>query len=245
VRNDSTRCGDKRCHTTLSTPISSCSTPTQVKGPPVLLLRGWTCDGNDWAWLSSDLEVVHRVIVADHRGHGRSSIVDGPYGAIPMAHDAATLLSELQLTSAVMVGHSMGTLVASALTVEHPARVRALVLVDPVYGVPDEPFRSSPLSVRTPWKSRRPASQASTLTRARHGCPPGIAVGSKEHWRRGRPKLPRPSTKDPTASDGHRSEPPTCLAGGVRSSPSTPARVQRADWDRHAPWLTRSHRRLA
>jgi pimeloyl-ACP methyl ester carboxylesterase len=73
-----------------------------------------------------------RVIVPDHHGRGRSSVVGDPYGAIAMAIDAPGLLSHLELTGVVVVGHSMGTLVASALAVDHPALVRAHVLVDRV-----------------------------------------------------------------------------------------------------------------
>ncbi len=107
-------------------------------GPPVLLLHGWTCDGNDWAWLSANLCTDHRVINVDQRGHGRSTVVEGPYGAKTMADDSARLLRRLGIEGAVVIGHSMGTLVASALAVEHSSLVRALVLVDPVYGQPDD-----------------------------------------------------------------------------------------------------------
>jgi pimeloyl-ACP methyl ester carboxylesterase len=117
-------------------------------GPGVLLLHGWTCDGSDWAWLATDLAVDHRVVVVDHRGHGRSSVVDGPYGAKPMAADAAALLRHLGMEDVVAVGHSMGTLVACALAVEAPSLIRALALVDPVYGQSDELVGASAAAVR-------------------------------------------------------------------------------------------------
>lgn len=108
------------------------------EGQPVLCLHGWTCDGTDWSWLSADLGRDHRMIVMDQRGHGRSSLGDGRFGAIVMASDAAELLDELGVSDAIVVGHSMGTLVASALAVERPELVRSLVLVDPVFGYPRE-----------------------------------------------------------------------------------------------------------
>jgi pimeloyl-ACP methyl ester carboxylesterase len=107
-------------------------------GPPVLLLHGWTCDGSDWSWLTQDLLRDHQVIVPDHRGHGRSSVPAGPYGPAAMAGDAAALLTSLNVQRAVVGGHSMGTIVASALAVEHPDLVSALALVDPVYGQVDD-----------------------------------------------------------------------------------------------------------
>jgi pimeloyl-ACP methyl ester carboxylesterase len=107
-------------------------------GPAVLMLHGIGCDGNDWSWLVSDFADDHRVIVADHRGHGQSTPNAGPYDAKTLAEDAANVLRRLSIEDAVVIGHSLGGLVASALAVEHPDMVTALVLVDPAYGYTDE-----------------------------------------------------------------------------------------------------------
>jgi pimeloyl-ACP methyl ester carboxylesterase len=107
------------------------------RGPSVLMLHGWTCDGADWSWLAGDLAVDHRVVVPDLRGHGRSTrTVDG-YGARTLVDDMVRLLGHLAIEHAVVVGHSMGAIVASVMAVEHPDMVSALVLVDPKYGLPD------------------------------------------------------------------------------------------------------------
>ncbi len=107
-------------------------------GPAVLLLHGWSCDSHDWSWLIADLVADHRVIAVDLRGHGRSQVLDGPYNPQVMAADALQLLRRLDVTSVAVVGHSMGTIVASALALAAPELVAGLVLVDPVYGVPVE-----------------------------------------------------------------------------------------------------------
>ena len=107
-------------------------------GPAVLMLHGWACDGSDWIWLATDLAADHRVIVVDHRGHRRSTPTAGPYGPKVLADDAVKLLRHLSIDRAVVVGHSMGGLVASVLAVEYPDMVTALVLVDPGYGYTDD-----------------------------------------------------------------------------------------------------------
>jgi pimeloyl-ACP methyl ester carboxylesterase len=108
-------------------------------GDPVLLLHGWSCDSHDWSFqIPALLEAGYRVIALDHRGHGRSSAPDGSYRPQVLADDAAALLTELGVESAVVGGHSMGTVVASALAVRHPDLVRGLFLVDPVYAATDE-----------------------------------------------------------------------------------------------------------
>ncbi|MGK2904440.1 MAG: alpha/beta hydrolase [Mycobacterium sp.] len=107
-------------------------------GPAVVMLHGWTCDGTDWSWLASDFEVDHRVVVPDLRGHGRSTRKVDNFGMEILAEDVAALLRNLDLERVIVVGHSMGTVVASVLAIEHPDLVAALVLVDPKYGIADE-----------------------------------------------------------------------------------------------------------
>lgn len=103
-------------------------------GPAVLLLHGWTCDSHDWIFqMPMLLDHGYQVIALDHRGHGRSSAPHGSYAPQVLADDAAALLRHLQIESAIVFGHSMGTTVASALAVRHAALVRALVFSDPVY----------------------------------------------------------------------------------------------------------------
>ncbi|KAK0645238.1 Non-heme haloperoxidase [Lasiodiplodia hormozganensis] len=104
-------------------------------GAPILLLHGWTCDHLDWSWQQPFLQSLgFQTIAIDHRGHGRSGVLPGDnYGPEILADDAAALLSHLGVDKAIVMGHSLGTVVASALAVRHPEKVKALVLVDPVY----------------------------------------------------------------------------------------------------------------
>lgn len=103
-------------------------------GPPLLLVHGWGSDSHEWDWHVAALAERYRVIVADLRGHGRSPVP--PAGNTPAAM-AADLAALLDGEPAVAVGHSMGGQVVSVLAVEHPELVRAVVTVDPGYGVPE------------------------------------------------------------------------------------------------------------
>jgi len=109
------------------------------QGRPVLMLHGRACDGTDWSWQAPELERRYRVLVVDQRGHGHSDAPRGSYRAQVLADDAAALLEAVAPgQAAVVFGHSMGGVVASALAVRHPELVAGLVLVDPAYTVPDE-----------------------------------------------------------------------------------------------------------
>ena len=71
-----------------------------------------------------------RVIAYDNRGHGLSEKLYDPtlYGAPIMAEDARHLLDHLDIGRADVMGYSMGARIATFLVVNHPRRVRSLVL---------------------------------------------------------------------------------------------------------------------
>lgn len=102
-------------------------------GQPVLLIHGWACDGSDWSWLSTALVGEYRVVVPDLRGHGRSATGEG-YRPEDFAADILDLMLGLDLTNVVLVGHSLGGIVASLIAESHPHLVAGIVLFDPSYG---------------------------------------------------------------------------------------------------------------
>ncbi len=108
--------------------------------PAMLFVHGYSCDSHDWMHQLAHFTRAHRVIAVDLRGHGRSSAPEGGYEAKTYAADLAALLGRLGVGPVVAVGHSMGGGVVSALAVEHPELVSAVVCVDPSYLVPDEVY---------------------------------------------------------------------------------------------------------
>ena len=79
-------------------------------GQPVVLIHGYPLDGSSWEKQTAALlQAGHRVITYDRRGFGRSSKVTEGYDYDTFAADLNTLLSDLDLNDAVLVGFSMGT----------------------------------------------------------------------------------------------------------------------------------------
>ncbi|KAF6826320.1 hypothetical protein CMUS01_09475 [Colletotrichum musicola] len=120
----------------------------------VLLIPGITCDLHDWNWqVPFLLGRRFRVITPDPRGQGRSSApaptpditsYPGP-GANPSivdyypqstAEDFVALLCDLDVSSAVLVAHSLSTAAAYHLASTRPDLIRALVILDPLHSVP-------------------------------------------------------------------------------------------------------------
>lgn len=97
--------------------------------PPVVLLHGWIGSTADWDLVVDGLARDRRVLAYDHRGHGASPH-GGPYDFASLVGDLATWMDAHDIASAHVVGHSMGGVVAMKYALEHPERVRSLVLVD-------------------------------------------------------------------------------------------------------------------
>jgi non-heme chloroperoxidase len=79
-------------------------------GQPVVLIHGYPLSGRAWdKQLPVLLEAGYRVITYDRRGFGKSSQPVVGYDYDTFADDLRTLLEYLDLSDAVLVGHSMGT----------------------------------------------------------------------------------------------------------------------------------------
>lgn len=98
-------------------------------GPPLVLIGGLGLDVSECGQLIDALATRYRVLAFDNRGAGRSDKPDVPYTISQMADDAAGLMRALGIERAHVVGMSLGGRIALDLALEHPQRVRSLILV--------------------------------------------------------------------------------------------------------------------
>ena len=100
-------------------------------GRPVVLVHGWSLDATTWEHQVAALTAAGlRCITYDRRGHGRSEDPGHGYDADTLADDLAGLVDRLDLTDAVLVGHSMGGgEVVRCLARHGSSRVSAIALV--------------------------------------------------------------------------------------------------------------------
>jgi 3-oxoadipate enol-lactonase len=97
-------------------------------GPTIVLLHGWTVSADlNWWHAYEPLRDVGRVIAVDHRGHGRGIRSEQPFTLEAAADDVAGLLETLGVTSAIVVGYSMGGPISMLLWHRHPRLVSGLV----------------------------------------------------------------------------------------------------------------------
>ncbi len=94
--------------------------------------------GNNFAgvYFGGPMDVLRkegfRVIVPDQIGYGRSSKAIIPYGFSDWARYTSLLLKSLQLEKAMIVGHSMGGMLAARFATQYPAMTERLVLYNPI-----------------------------------------------------------------------------------------------------------------
>ncbi|MFD3497027.1 alpha/beta fold hydrolase [Streptomyces sp. NPDC058676] len=93
-------------------------------GDLVVLLHAGYVDHRFWDDQIAALAAGHRVIAPDVRGHGSSANATRPFR---WADDLAALLRHLDAGPAVLVGLSMGGVIATDTVLEHPELVRAVV----------------------------------------------------------------------------------------------------------------------
>ena len=98
-------------------------------GPPLVLLHGDSASALDWQWVLRDLAQRARVHALDFPGHGDSAKPDAPYSSELFTDSVIAFLDELGIEKAVLVGHSLGGLVAIRTALRASERVGALCLV--------------------------------------------------------------------------------------------------------------------
>jgi alpha-beta hydrolase superfamily lysophospholipase len=93
---------------------------------PVLLLHGGFANSGFWAFEVPLLAKTHEVIIADSRGHGRSTMTDKPFTYNLMSSDVLQLLDYLKIKITSIVGWSDGGIIGLILAIHHPERVNKL-----------------------------------------------------------------------------------------------------------------------
>ena len=125
----------------------------QGQGEPILLIMGLGYTAHMWHRTRPLLAEHFRTIGFDNRGVGRSDRPAGPYSIALMASDAAAVLDAAAVESAHVFGVSMGGMIAQEFALQHPKRVRSLILGCTAAGGPtavrSEPEAMQMLKART------------------------------------------------------------------------------------------------
>jgi pimeloyl-ACP methyl ester carboxylesterase len=100
--------------------------------PLVLIHGGLTTIGEMQGWLQP-LAKTRRVIAAEMQGHGRTADTDRPMSFPAMGDDIVALMDHLEIPKADLVGHSFGGAIALRAAIQHPEKVRRIVVISSPY----------------------------------------------------------------------------------------------------------------
>lgn len=98
-------------------------------GKPIIILHGLFGLSDNWVSVGKLLAHNYRVIIPDLRNHGQSPHSNN-FNYDAMTSDISELLDDLELSSAIVMGHSMGGKVAMQFALQYPEKTDKLIVVD-------------------------------------------------------------------------------------------------------------------
>jgi pimeloyl-ACP methyl ester carboxylesterase len=103
------------------------------RGLPVVALHGLTASYVNFIGVAERLAGRRPLLALDLRGRGDSEKPDGPYGMAQHARDVAAAMRAMDLGPSVIVGHSMGAFISTALAAQNPELVAGIIMIDGGY----------------------------------------------------------------------------------------------------------------
>jgi esterase len=157
-------------------------------GAPVVFLHGVAGSLLTYAWLTGAITEGRRIVRLDLRGHGRSEHAPGTYAIDRYGEDVVGALRETADRPAVLVGYSLGGVIAWWVAQRHPELVAAAFLEDPplYMGEPGEhedngavPVFRAVLDVVARWRAEGVTAEAAAaqLAAAPFGPDPSRTAG--------------------------------------------------------------------
>jgi pimeloyl-ACP methyl ester carboxylesterase len=93
-------------------------------------IHGLGSSVRDWELQVAHFSEYYQVVAFDVRGHGRSDKPPGPYGIPLFTSDTLELIRSLDISSAHIIGLSMGGMIAFQLAVSYPEVVKSMVITN-------------------------------------------------------------------------------------------------------------------
>ncbi|MDQ1095516.1 MULTISPECIES: alpha/beta fold hydrolase [Chryseobacterium] len=108
--------------------------PKTANGKTIMLLHGKNFNGAYWEKTAKDLSSKgFRVIIPDQIGFGKSSKPHSyQFSFAQLAENTKLILDQLNIDKVIVLGHSMGGMVATRFTLQYPEKVQKLILENPI-----------------------------------------------------------------------------------------------------------------
>jgi pimeloyl-ACP methyl ester carboxylesterase len=165
--------------------------------PALVFVHCWSCDRSYWERQAGFFSTRHRVVMLDLGGHGGSGLGRTEWTIEAFAEDVVAVVEALGLPRVVLVGHSMGSLVAVEAARRIPDRVAGVVAVDSLHDVErtytsrekeeflgrlrdDFPIGAAEFVRRNLFSAQTPPDLAAWITDDMSTGPPDVGIGAME-----------------------------------------------------------------
>lgn len=101
----------------------------QGRGPWLVLVHGAWTDSEWWRRAIPILSTFYKTLCFDLMGHGKSTRMDGVYSIKRFSDDLHQILSYFDITTPVLIGWSLGGMIAQQYCIDYPSGVSSLVLI--------------------------------------------------------------------------------------------------------------------
>lgn len=158
-------------------------------GVPLVALHGVTDDGGCFAPVLGAWTAGRTVLTVDARGHGRTPLGPPPFTVAALAADVAAVIDAELGRPVVVLGHSMGGLVAEELALARPDLVVALVLEDPAWRVTEDVGPRGVPSGIADWIRTATSTPAAELEAGNRAENPGWSDAEHTTWSASKARL--------------------------------------------------------
>jgi pimeloyl-ACP methyl ester carboxylesterase len=100
------------------------------EGYPMVLIHGLSASNEGWISQVPAFSQKYTVVTMDLRGHGQSDKPEMAYSIELFSNDIVALMDHLEIKQAIIIGVSMGGMVAQRMALDHSKYVNKLILVD-------------------------------------------------------------------------------------------------------------------
>lgn len=116
--------------------------------PAIVLIHGWATDANYWNAQLGPLKARYSVVVPDLAGHGASSRNRTDWSMGNYGEDVASVVRRIPNQQVILVGHSMGGVVALEATRRIGDRVIGIIAVDALRSIGLPPISQREIDIR-------------------------------------------------------------------------------------------------
>jgi len=151
-------------------------------GRPLIFIHGWSMAAPVWQrQIEHFSKTGYEVTAIDLRGHGKS-LEDGPYTISQFAYDLKGFIHEMGYEKPVLVGWSMGAMVALEFVLKHPSKAAGICLVGgmPRFTKTDDYLHGLPLKDVKGMKQKLKRDFERTMDEFRDSISAGVSGSDKD-----------------------------------------------------------------